>query len=407
MRLLFVTFLLAFVACPTSGRAEKWEIAGHVEVELRAFPHEPAFAEQEDATLSPSFALSPEIHYEWNESQDRLSFVPFARWDLYDDERTHADIRAAKWTHRDAGWDLVVGIDRVFWGAAESRHLVDVINQVDLVEDIDEEERLGQPMVNLNYLTDFGSFGFFVLPGFRERTFPAADARLRGLYPVLADEARYQSGAEQWHVDFAARWWHTFDGLDVGVAHFHGTGREPSFIVETRSGQTVFIPYYDQIDQTSIDGTYAIGSWLLKFEALHRSGQGDRFFAATGGFEYTFYGIVGARGDLGLLLEYHYDGRDQQQTPPGPVLISSYDRDIFVGVRLAFNDFQDTRVLAGALVDQRDQTTYLTLEAERRLASRWSVDLEGRFFVNVSPRDIALYGVRRDDYLLLRISYHL
>ena len=56
-------------------------------------------------------------------------------------------------------------------GVTESRHLVDVLNQVDGVEDIDEEDRLGQPMINISTQRDWGSVDLFVLPGFRERTF--------------------------------------------------------------------------------------------------------------------------------------------------------------------------------------------------------------------------------------------
>src|SRR5690606_9058446 len=148
-------------------------------------------------------------------------------------------------------WDVVAGIERVFWGVAESRHLIDVINQVDLVENLDEEDRLGQPMVNVNYYTRFGAFGAFVLPGFRERTFPDRDARLSRPGPVIADDARYESGAEQYHVDFAARWWHTIGGLDIGLAHFHGTGREPRLIPEMRPVGPILVPFYDQIDESS------------------------------------------------------------------------------------------------------------------------------------------------------------
>jgi hypothetical protein len=253
-------------------------------------------------------------------------------------------------------------------------------------------------MANLNYFTRLGTFGLFVLPGFRERTFPDREARLRGSNPVLVDDARYDSGAEQYHVDFAGRWWHTIDGLDVGIAHFHGTGREPRLIPEMRSGEVVFIPFYDQIDQSSIDAQLTVGDWLLKLEGIMRSGQGDRFFATVAGFEYTLRGAFGGRPDLGLLAEYHYDGRDDTAPP------TTFDRDIFVGARLTLNDPQSTSVLAGAIIDQSDQTTAINVEAERRLGDRWKVEMEARLFVNVSPSDSVLYGIRRDDHVVLRLS---
>ena len=50
--------------------------------------------------------------------------------------------------------ELRVGIGRVFWGVTESYKLVDVINQTDLVENVDHEDKLGQPLVNLTFVRD-------------------------------------------------------------------------------------------------------------------------------------------------------------------------------------------------------------------------------------------------------------
>ena len=47
------------------------------------------------------------------------------------------------------------GVRRVFWGVAESNHLVDVINQTDAIENPDQEDKLGQPMLNLAYVEYF------------------------------------------------------------------------------------------------------------------------------------------------------------------------------------------------------------------------------------------------------------
>jgi hypothetical protein len=253
-------------------------------------------------------------------------------------------------------------------------------------------------MANLNFYTDHGTFGLFVLPGFRKRTFPDGDARMRGVLPVIADDARFESGAEERHVDLAASWRRTFGGLDLRLAHFHGTGREPRMIAELRSGNAVFVPFYDQIDQSSVDAQYTVGDWLFKFEGIVRSGQGDRFAAAVGGFEYTITGFAGTRADLGLLAEYHYDGRDGDAPP------TLFDRDIFVGMRYALNDPESTSVLAGAIVDQSDRSTLFSVEVERRVGDRWKAEAELRYFVNVSDDDPILFGIARDDHLLLRLS---
>ena len=150
-----LAFTALFVAAglPGSAAAGEWDFSASVAGELRAFPNKPAFDEQDDTRLSPSIAVEPEVVYEWNGRDDRITFVPFGRWDAHDDNRSHVDLRELNWLHVGDDWDSVVGVDKVFWGVTESRHLVDIINQDDAVEDIDGEDKLGQPMLNLNLFT--------------------------------------------------------------------------------------------------------------------------------------------------------------------------------------------------------------------------------------------------------------
>ncbi len=379
--------------------AGEWDFSASLAGEFRAFPYNAAFREQDDATISPSFSLEPEVVYEWNGGDDRLTFIPFLRWDADDGNRTHGDLREANWLHQADDWDLVIGVDKVFWGVTESRHLVDIINQDDAVEDIDGEDKLGQPMVNLNLLRDWGTASVYVLPGFRQRTFPDDDARLRGPLPIDDDNPTYDSGAEDRHVDLAVRWAHTIGDWDIGLAHFRGTSREPRLIPRIDAGgRTVLTPQYDQIDQTSLDLQLTTDAWLWKLEAMTRSGHGDRFLAAVGGFEYTLFGVLETNADLGLLAEFLYDGREDD-TAPG----TSADDDIFVGARLALNDEQDSVVLAGAIVDRTSQATLFFVEAERRLGDSWKIELEGRFFLNV-PGDDPFAGIRDDDVVTLRLT---
>ena len=97
------------------------------------------------------------------------------------------------------------GIGKVFWGVTESQHLVDVINQTDLVENMDGEEKLGQPMINFALVRDWGTVDFFLLPGSRERTFPEAEGRLRTTPRVDVEQAVYESSRGKRHIDEAIR----------------------------------------------------------------------------------------------------------------------------------------------------------------------------------------------------------
>ena len=381
--------------------AEASDWSGYVSVEPRVFVDEPLFPEQPGAGISPSAVIAPEWRYDWNDGDDRITVAPFFRWDADDDERAHADVREALWLGVRGPWTWRVGVGRVFWGVTESRHLVDIVNQTDWVEDIDEEDKLGQPMIALERWTrNAGSFGVFLLPGFRERTFPAADARLRGALPVDTWRAEYESGAGDRRVDWALRWSHAIGAWDVGVSAFDGTSREPRLLPAlSAGGEAVLIPRYDLIRQVGLDVQYTREAWLWKLEAINRQGHGKRFNAMVAGVEYTLFGLGNGGADLGLLVEYQYDGRDLTAPP------TLYDDDWFAGFRLALNDADDTSVLGGAIVD--DNGTFAILEAERRLGDAWKFELEARWFLDVEPADPFLGGFRNDSFFTLRLVRYL
>jgi hypothetical protein len=387
------------LGAPVISHAQGGDLAGYVALEPRLFFEKPAYQQHPKQGFSPSAVISPEFRYAWSEGSNRITVIPFYRYDADDENRTHWDLREANWQHFAGPWSWLVGFGKVFWGVTESRHLVDIINQTDLVEDIDQEQKLGQPMIRVEHWSENGTWGFFMLPGFRERTFPANDARLRGPLPISNNHAQYDSSAGDKRIDMALRWTSSIDNWDIGLSGFYGNGREPRFVVETgESGNLLLVPHYDVIGQIGADIQYTREAWLWKLEVIGRSGQGKDFGAMVGGTEYTFYGIRNTDIDVGVLAEYLYDARDEDAPP------TSLDDDIFLGARFTLNDLDDTSILAGAIVDPGDGETIFLIEAERRMGERSKLELELRAFANVAE-DERLYGIRKDSYLTLRAEW--
>jgi hypothetical protein len=133
-------------------------------------------------------------------------------------------------------------------------------------------------------------------------------------------------------------------------------------------------------------------------ETLYRTGQGNDFFAAVGGFEYSFAGVAGSDMDIGIIGELAYDSRDEDATMP-------YEHDIMLGLRLALNDPADSALLAGVMQDVTSSARILSIEASRRIRSSWKIALEARFFFDL-PEDDPLHSVRDDDLLRLELAYH-
>ncbi|MFQ6006786.1 MAG: hypothetical protein ACE5OQ_14940 [Woeseia sp.] len=384
--------ILAMLIAPPSMAGE-WDLTGFAGFDTQAFWLDGRYQDQDDYNVSAMF--QPEFYWRNNQGNQRVSIIGFARLDGQDSERSHADLREAYWGYESENWDVVIGVNKIFWGVTESRHLVDVINQTDLVEDIDQEDKLGQPMVNFNLQRDYGRFELYVLPWFRERTFPGVDGRFRAPLPIDDNHTIYESPAEQSHVDFAFRYSHYVGDLDIGAYLFEGTSREPRFTISPQGDRLP--PIYDQMTQLGVDLQYTHDAWLWKFEAIGRDTRSDSFLAAVGGLEYTFYGVRDSAADVGLLVELLYDGR-KESAPP-----TAFDSDVFAGTRLALNDANDTSVLAGFAIDTDTQELFFNLEAERRFGDELSAELRLRTFANSKPNE-ALYTIERDDYIQLRLS---
>ena len=306
---------------------------------------------------------------------------------------------------------MTVGSDIVFWGKTEVDQLVDIVNQVDGVEGTDGEDKLGQPMVALRRILEFGDFSgqasAFYFPYFRERTFLGEESRLRSGIVIDGHDARYETSQEEWTPSFAARLAGFYGDIDAGVHVFHGLSRDPAFevsriaLLTDPSGFRIvpdrLRPVYGRITQVGFDGQYTSGATLWKAEAIGRFDQRNLAFekedyaAAIAGVEHTLYGIGGTNADLGLIAEYAWDSRGDRALTP-------FENDAVVGARLALNDAQDTSALLTAAVDTETTELALRLEAERRLGESFTLSLVGQSFVDTD--DDSLLNPLRDDHSL-------
>lgn len=349
-----------------------WSADYEVALETRYFFEDPATPQQTEDDYS--FVLEAEFTHDFESGNGRAVISPFLRWDSEDDERQHADLREAYLNWYLGSWELLAGVSKVFWGATESAHLVDIINQTDQVENSDGEDKLGQPMVRVSWYAPFGNIEAFVLPLFRERTLPGQRGRLRFDFspvPFNNNAAIYEDKDEDKHIDYALRYSNNFGGFDLGIAYFDGTSRGPRLVPNAPfPATTAIVPFYEQIQQVSFDATGQLGGWLIKAEGYRRKDSQEEFGAFAAGFEYSFVGIMDSAVDFGVLAEYMRDTRDTQGT--------LFQDDVFVGGRIAFNDVQSTEILFGYIADREDDSSLGLLEASRRVGESGQITLEYR-----------------------------
>ncbi len=409
----FSTFGAAWIIASvlTTGervQAENFEheIFGGFSLESRWFPETAAHPGQR--SHGSGFTFTPSLYLEDDEGRS-FNLSSFFRYDSADPRRTHVDLREAYVLMfgelGESEWELRFGVDRVFWGVTESNHLVDIVNQTDLVEHPDGEAKLGQPMAHITWSGDWGVLELFGLPFHRARTFPGRFGRLRSSLVVDDDQVRYESASGQRNLDLAARYSQSLGPFDIGLSAFDGNSRDPLFLPgANRGGGLALIPYYEKIRQFGLDAQLTLEDWLFKIEALQRAGALNRtgreqdYAAFVFGTEYTLYSIFASSSDLSLLTEWSYDGRGRNAT-------SILENDLFFGVRLALNDVQDTEIVASLVADVQTSTRALAIEFNRRVWDEWSLHLQAVALLGIDEAGLH-YETRRDSFLELGMTYN-
>jgi hypothetical protein len=380
------------------------DLSGYIGVQSRNFFEDPLSPDQENNYLSG--VAEPRLYLQSDDRTQNVEIKLFYRKDQYDDQRSHGDVRELSYTRVFDSWEMRVGVSKVFWGVTETQHLVDIVNQTDLVENVDGEDKLGQPMFKASTEQDWGVIDFFILPGFRERTFPGVNGRPRPEAIVDTSlDAIYDSSDADRHIDLAARYFHYIGEWEFGLSIFDGTGREPLDFVPvgiTANGEPIVVPVYSLINQIGFDGQAFFGDWTWKIEAINthvRSGKrkGIDNFQTVGGFEYTWVGFADSNMDLGFVVEYHFSEENLNPT--------IFNNDLATALRFVLNDAQSTEVLAGITTDADTQSIASFIEASRRLGDSWTVEAQLRAF-HGAKEGRPLYSYRFDNFAQVDVNYY-
>ncbi len=353
-------------------------------------------------------------------------------------------------------WDILAGFHTENWGVAESRSIVNVMNPIDRSNPTENDQLLGTPMVNLNLHTNAGTFSAYALLGFIEPHFGDGDeARFRSPVEFASRRANFEEGDDR-HVDYALRYSHNFNvgngALDVSASYFNGTSREAVTLpgCANTNGGDIFesvcnavndaiaaaydagiadnigdaddffdflgenltddiatlistipivglVPYYQKIEQVGLTAVYSNNDLQLRFEGIYREAQGDDFFAAVVGGDYTFTGIGGGAGDLTVALEYLYDDRAANQP------LTLFEDDIFLGLNYRFNNARDTSITFGMFHDLDSQAQLFNAGVSTRLSDSIRLDVNASH-VSVDSFNDPLAFIKDDTFVEFKFT---
>jgi hypothetical protein len=391
-----VAVLLALAALLLGGCSASVQTAGYVAADARVFAQTEKYAGQARGD-GVSLVAEPEITAKTESGSHTATLRPFYRLDPIDEKRSHADLRQASYRAATEHFEASLGIGSVTWGVLESYRPSDIVNQLDFVEGIDKDAKLGQPFVEAGWLGDKASLKLYALPWFRDRTFQGLRGRPR--LGALVDTVRpiFETDARRWQPSGAMRFAWQGGDVDLGLGLFSGISREPRFVAELTTGQVV--PAYDLAHQASADAQWTVGAgFVLKAEGFFRLWSKElRAFGGGGaGLDYTWSKPFG-EADLTFAAEFLFDTRPLTAAP------TFFQRDAFLGARLGFGDAAGTELTAGAIVDVTDGTTFGRLGASRRFGEHVRASILVNAFL--APGGKLESSFVRDDNALARLAY--
>ena len=257
--------------------------------------------------------------------------------------------------------DVYIGNRQLFWGVAESKNVVDFVNQKDAAAGRSSENKLGAPSVSLEFYLSDAEFQYVYMPVFRERTFNDEFAH-PGLGLSLND-ADFSDEKGFYGGDHAFRYSNSLGDLDFGINGFYGTAREPIISVDGNNSAT---PYYPEYKAVGVDLQYTSDNTLYKAEVAIGEQDVTDTTAYVVGIENTLYSVGHSNWDLGIIVETQYDDRPQAISPRFDV----------AGLRLIANNANDTNALLLYFQDEaRKQKSYV-LQFSHRLRNGFTLEVE-------------------------------
>ena len=401
-----MSVIALFYLVPIAAGGDGWDSKGEIVLETRAFSDD-----DQDFSQDVGLGLFSRLEASYKKGAWRLRMRGFARIDRKDSDRDLTAFEEAFVGYRKSGWEARLGFQMLNWTATEAFHPADVVNSRNLDSAIENPEKLGELMFSLRRRMGQGGLTFYYLPRYEEPKLPGPHSRLGFVPPgfqitppvwIESDGRISENNAgTQWGLRFNQ----TLGDGDLSLFYLdHMDRQQPAVTIDlTTPSPSVspsrLTPYYFRVKDLGVTYQHVLGDWIFKLEAAHK----DFIEVATGpavedhtqvafGIDYGWSATDGSETTL-LLEGSAVLGTNEQQR----ALLSSFQRDLLLGYRRAFNDIMSRSVLVTVIVDmERSHELLANLEYEQRLSDTWRVKAGLRWIDAPQKEDLPV-GLERLD----------
>jgi hypothetical protein len=383
MKSIFSSLLLLLSVCLCA--AGDWTSKGETRAEVRQFTDD-----DNPITKDTNLGLFARLEARYRNGPWRAIIRGFGRVDHEDDSRDLSAFEEAWLGYRKSGWDIRLGYQLLNWTATEAFHPADIVNSRNLDSNIENPEKLGEPMLSIRKRIGEGGLTLYAMPRYEEPNLPGPSVRLNFLPPGFQvgepiwlegdGDVSDDSYGEQW----GARFTQTLGDADLSVHYLDHIDRQiPAFAADPTTG--IVRPVYFRTTDIGLTYLHVIGAWIAKIEYAHKDFE-DQTLPLPGISPFPINQIDHQQAAFGL--EYGWNGKSGSETTlifegqavldtteEERALINPFQRDLLGGIRHAWNDKLGRELLVTVITDvERDEEYLFNLPYSQRLTDTWSIE---------------------------------
>lgn len=372
-----------------SDEASSFDSRGEVAFEGRAF-----LPDDDDSTDDAAAGLFTRLEWSHERGPWQQRARVFGRIDVIDEERDRIVVEEAWAQYWKGALKLRIGADIVNWTATEAFHPADVINARNLDSDIENYEKLGEPMVQVALsLPTNTSFELYAMPAYmspilpspRSRLSPVPEGAVAGERLMVDRDGRFTN--DTFGPQGAVRIRQVIGGADIALHALEHMDRiQPVVVPEPGTNRVHAV--FRTVRQLGATYSQVIGGFIGKLELAHRDfarlleteplgpiPERDHTTVAVG-FEYGWVHDAGSESTI-LLEGQSVFGLSRAARAE----VNPFQRDVLVGYRFAWNDEDSKELRLSAIIDVENPDEYLINASYRqRLGETWGVELGARLF---------------------------
>jgi hypothetical protein len=289
--------------------------------------------------------------------------------DSQDIDRRYMNIEELYYKYSADYYDISIGKSVKFWGALELYNVTDIFNEKNILDDItDKDKKLGA--LNITYSKFFDSDDeltfiaklynqkqefvyqkspLYTLPRTYNKEFESEGSKDRPTYYIKYSGSR----DDMFKRDFSIVVMSGYDSYRDMVLR---DGELRHYLYKANK----FLTYHTLVKDSTmykVEFAYTDVKEYTKIDDYKEYGLG---------IEHTLYGIWGER-DLGVMAEYYKNSINRSDIV--------YQDDLFYGVRLTFNDKDDSDIVAGVIRDFDSNKDGYSIEYNSRIKDRFKTKL--------------------------------